>query len=111
MSSTIEELGISYEEEGIEVIKELDKAVLTKGTWATLVFRYQQWEPAKEAYSEDKYTIRRYRKMKGEYRAQSKFNISNAEQARKLIEILREWTGDGSAEEAKVEVEVKKKKK
>lgn len=99
MSSTIEELGISYEEEGIEVIKELDKAVLTKGTWATLVFRYQQWEPAKEAYSEDKYTIRRYRKMKGEYRAQSKFNISGAEQARKLIEILREWIGDEGTEE------------
>ena len=47
MSSTIEELSVAYEEEGIEVIKELDKAVLTKGTWATLVFRYQQWEPAK----------------------------------------------------------------
>lgn len=92
MSSTIEELSVAYEEEGIEVIRELDKAVLTKGTWATLVFRYQQWEPAKEAYSEDKYTIRRYRKMKGEYRAQSKFNISGREQAIKLIEILQEWT-------------------
>lgn len=91
MSSTIEELTINYEEDGIEVVRELDKAVLTKGTWATLVFRYQQWEPAKEAYSEDKYTIRRYRKLKGEYRAQSKFNISNREQAEKLIAILQEW--------------------
>jgi len=91
MSSTIEELTINYEEDGIEVVKELDKAVLTKGTWATLVFRYQQWEPAKEAYSEDKYTIRRYRKLKGEYRAQSKFNISGKEQAQKLIVILEEW--------------------
>lgn len=91
MSSTIEELTVNYEEDGIEVVKELDKAVLTKGTWATLVFRYQQWEPAKEAYSDDKYTIRRYRKMQGEYRAQSKFNISGKEQARKLVEILEEW--------------------
>ena len=93
MSSTIEELTISYEEEGVEIIKELDKEVLTKGTWATIVYRYQQWEPAKEAYSEDKYTIRRYRKMKGEYRAQSKFNISGKEQARKLVEILEQWMG------------------
>mgnify|MGYP003623553328 CR=1 FL=1 len=93
MSSTIEELSISYEEDGIEVIKELDKEVLTKGTWATIVYRYQQWEPAKESYSEDKYTIRRYRKMKGEYRAQSKFNISGKEQARKLVDILEEWMG------------------
>ncbi len=102
MSSTIEELSVAYEEEGIEVIKELDKAVLTKGTWATLVFRYQQWEPAKEAYSEDKYTIRRYRKMKGEYRAQSKFNVSGREQALKLIEILQEWTKDGKEDDAGV---------
>ena len=102
MSSTIEELSVAYEEEGIEVIKELDKAVLTKGTWATLVFRYQQWEPAKEAYSEDKYTIRRYRKMKGEYRAQSKFNVSGREQALKLIEILQEWTKDGQEDDAGV---------
>ena len=99
MSSTIEELSVAYEEEGIEVVRELDKAVLTKGTWATLVFRYQQWEPAKEAYSEDKYTIRRYRKMKGEYRAQSKFNISGREQALKLIEILQEWTKETQAQE------------
>ena len=91
MSSTIEELTVNYEEDGVEVVRELDKAVLTKGTWATLVFRYQQWEPAKEAYSEDKYTIRRYRKMGGEYRAQSKFNVSGKEQAQKLIDILGEW--------------------
>jgi len=91
MNSTIEELTVNYEEDGIEVIRELDKAVLTKGTWATIVYRYQQWEPAKEAYSEDKYTIRRYRKMKGEYRAQSKFNISGKEQAEKLVDILQQW--------------------
>lgn len=94
MNSTIEELTVNYEEDGIEVIRELDKAVLTKGTWATIVFRYQQWEPAKEAYSEDKYTIRRYRKMKGEYRAQSKFNISGKEQAGKLVEILQQWINE-----------------
>ena len=111
MSSTIEELSVAYEEEGIEVVKELDKAVLTKGTWATLVFRYQQWEPAKEAYSEDKYTIRRYRKMKGEYRAQSKFNISGREQALKLIEILQEWTGEGEARKPQEDTTKTKRKK
>ncbi len=110
MFESVEELSIAYEEEGIEVIKELDKAVLTKGSWATLMFRYQQWEPAKEAYSEDKYTIRRYRKIKGEYRAQSKFNISGREQAIKMIEILREWT-KGTAEEPAEKKTTGKRKK
>jgi hypothetical protein len=91
MNDTLEALTVSYEEDGLEVIRELDKAVLSKGTWATLVFRYQQWEENKNAYSGDKYTIRRYRKMGGEYRQQSKFNISGRDQAQKLIAILQEW--------------------
>ena len=91
MAESIEELTINYEEDGIEVVKELDKAVLSKGAWTTIVFRYQQWEPAKEAYSKDRYSIRRYKKVSGVYKAQSKFNISSSEQAEKLIAILQEW--------------------
>ncbi|WP_027186873.1 hypothetical protein [Desulfovibrio cuneatus] len=91
MSATIEELTVNYEEDGIEVVKELDKAVLSKGAWATVVYRYQQWEKAKEAYSEDKYVIRRYQKVDGMYRVKSKFNISSKDQATKLVEILSGW--------------------
>jgi tRNA splicing ligase len=91
MAETIEELTINYEEDGIDLVKELDKAVLSKGAWTTIVFRYQQWESAKQAYSKDRYSIRRYKKIGGEYKAQSKFNISSNEQAEKLIAILREW--------------------
>ncbi|MCL1939174.1 MAG: hypothetical protein FWG04_00740 [Desulfovibrionaceae bacterium] len=91
MAESIEELTINYEEDGIDVVKELDKAVLSKGAWTTIVFRYQQWEPAKQAYSKDRYSIRRYKKIGGEYKAQSKFNISSNEQAEKLIAILQEW--------------------
>jgi len=91
MNATVDDLTINYEEDGLLVVKELDKAVLTKGAWATIVFRYQQWEKAKDAYSDDRYTIRRYKKLQGEYRAQSKFNISSPEQAAKLIDILGAW--------------------
>ena len=91
MSATIEELTVNYEEDGIEVVKELDKAVLSKGAWATGVYRYQQWEKAKDAYSDDKYVIRRYQKVDGTYRVKSKFNISSKDQATKLVEILSAW--------------------
>ena len=94
----MDELTINYEEDGILIVKELDKAVLTKGAWATVVFRYQQWEKAKDAYSDDRYTIRRYKKTQGEYRAQSKFNISSRDQATKLIDILNEWVKAGPTE-------------
>ena len=74
MAETIDEITINYEEDGIMVVKELDKEVLSKGAWTTIIFRYQQWERGKEKYSDDRFTIRRYRKMKGAYSQQSKFN-------------------------------------
>lgn len=95
MAETIDEITINYEEDGVQVVKELDKVVLTKGAWSTIIFKYQQWEKAKNAYSEDKYTIRRYRKVKGAYSQQSKFNISGQKQAGQLADILKKWSGEG----------------
>lgn len=92
MAETIDEITINYEEDGIQVVKEIDKVVLTKGAWSTIIFKFQQWEKAKEKYSDDKYTIRRYRKMKGAYSQQSKFNISGKKQAGQLAEILAKWS-------------------
>ncbi len=94
MAATIEDITINYEEDGVLVVKELDKVVLSKGAWTTIMFRYQQWEDKKEDYSADRYTIRRYRKMNGEYRQQSKFNISSPDQATKIIEALQGWINE-----------------
>lgn len=91
MAATVDELTIQYEEDGVVVVKEIDKSVLSKGAWATVVFRYQEWDRAKETYGPDKYTIRRYKKSGGDYRQQSKFTISSPDQARKLIDVLEAW--------------------
>lgn len=91
MAETVEDLTVTYVEDGVETTKELDKVVLSKGSWATLLFRYQEWDRAKEVYGPEKYTIRRYQKRSGEYRQQSKFNISSAAQARALIAALEGW--------------------
>jgi hypothetical protein len=92
MVAHVDELTIDYTEDGVLVVKELDKAVLTRGAWSTVVFKYQEWSRPKEDYGPVKFTIRRYRKRNDEYRQQSKFNISSADQARQLIEILGNWT-------------------
>ena len=91
MAETVDELTVSYNEGGVEVVKELDKAILSKGGWATVLFRYQEWDRAKEAYGAEKYTIRRYQKRSGEFRQQSKFNISSKAQAQALIDALQNW--------------------
>ena len=92
MASTPEELSISYTEDGTEIVKELDKVILSKGAWTTILFRYQEWNRAKDSYGPDKYSIRRYQKRSGEYLPKSKFNISSKEQAKAIIEALQNWT-------------------
>jgi hypothetical protein len=91
MSDTPETLTVEYEENGQILIRELDKAVLSKGAWTTILFRYQELDASTDAYGPDKYVIRRYKKSGGEYRMQSKFNISSSDQARKIVEVLSGW--------------------
>ncbi len=92
MAETVNDISITYEEDGQVLVKEIDKEILSSGAWATIVFRYQDLDKAKGEYGPDKYTIRRYQKRDGQYQAKSKFNISSAGQAKKLIEVLQKWT-------------------
>ncbi len=94
MAETVEELTVTYEDDGIETVKQLDKKVLTKGAWATVIYRYKDWNRSKEEYSPDKFTIRRYQKRDGEYQQKSKFNISSEKQAREIITALQDWLGE-----------------
>jgi hypothetical protein len=94
MASTPDELTINWNEGGIDTVKELDKKILSKGAWTTILFRYQDWVPSKEEYSKEKYSIRRYQKRNGEYQQKSKFNISSPDQAQQLIEALQGWIKD-----------------
>ncbi len=94
MASSVDELTISYTEDGIEVVKELDKEILSKGAWSTVIFRYQDWNRSKGEYGPDKYSIRRYQKRNGEYMPKSKFNISSKDQAKSIIAALEKWTKD-----------------
>jgi hypothetical protein len=45
-------------------------------------------------WSEAKVRIQRYRKAKGRFSMQSKFNISSAKQAKKIVTQLQHWFAD-----------------
>lgn len=91
MASDVQELTVNYTEDDVLVVRELDKEILTKGAWSTVMYRYQDWDRAREAYGPEKYTIRRYQKTNNEYRQRSKFNISNRKQACQIIDALSRW--------------------
>jgi hypothetical protein len=94
MSATIEDLTINYEEDGVQVVKETGKEVLSKGAWTTILYRFQNLDRKTGEFGKDMFTIRRYQKRQGEYVMKSKFNISSSEQAKKIIEILEKWTSE-----------------
>lgn len=94
MTTTPDELTVSYKDGDQELVKELDKKILSKGAWTTIIYRYQDWNNTKQEYGPDKFTIRRYQKRNGEYQQKSKFNISSKDQALKIIDALNDWVKD-----------------
>jgi hypothetical protein len=91
MAETLEELTYDYEEEGTLVRKEIGRAVLTKGGWATLMFLFQELDRASGKFRAPKMAIVRFKKSKGVYRKQSSFNISSEKQARQIAEVFETW--------------------
>ena len=91
MAETLEELTYDFEDEGVLVRKEIDRAVLTKGSWATVMFLYQELDRAKGKFRPPKMAIVRFKKAKGAYLKQSSFNISNEKQARQISEVFERW--------------------
>ena len=99
-AETIDQITIRYEEDGKEVVREIAKEVLTRGSWTTIVFRYQDFDQKKGDFGPIKASIRRYQKSGGEYKQRSKFNISGGKQARQIASLLQKWFPEGDAEDS-----------
>lgn len=96
MAETIDDISIEYVEDEKVVVKQLDKNILTRGNWTTIMFLYQEMDKKTEQYGAPKVSIRRYQKRNGVYRQQSKFNISSAKQAKEMIAALNKWYDDNA---------------
>ena len=91
MAESIEELTIHYEEDGRVLRKEIGKEVLSKGSWATIMYLYQDLDRKTEEYGHQKVSIRRYQKREGSFIPRSKFEISSANQARAICAKIQDW--------------------
>lgn len=91
MAETLEELTYDYEEDGTLVRKEIDRVVLTKGGWATMMFLFQELDRKRGQFRAPKMAIVRFKKSKGSYRKQSSFNISSEKQARQIAAVFDQW--------------------
>ncbi|RMH43303.1 MAG: hypothetical protein D6689_05480 [Deltaproteobacteria bacterium] len=97
MAETLDELTYDYEDEGRLVRKELDREVLSKGAWATVMFKFQELDRKTDQWRPPKVAIVRYKKSGGQYRKQSSFNISSEKQAHAIVDTIERWFPRGGA--------------
>lgn len=98
MVENIDDITVTYEEDGQVVVEELDKVILTRGGWTTILFKLRQWEARKEEFGKPKFSLRRYQKSGGVFRQRSKFDISSEDQARQIVEALSKWVDEDGGE-------------
>lgn len=89
----VEDICVAFndEESGEVVIKELDKVILSKGAWPTIMFLYQDRDQKTGEFTEPKVSLRKYRKMQGLFKPQGKFKITGKAQAEAIIDVLKKW--------------------
>ena len=92
MTETIDGISIDWKDEsGQHLVKQVRKEVLTGGAWATVMFMYQDLDKRRGEFGPMKIRVARYQKQGGKYMPRSKFNISSAKQAKRIIEIIQNW--------------------
>ena len=101
--ATVEELTITREEsDRFAPRKELKKAVITKGAWSTVAYKFEELKKSKKGEEwVVKYSLVRYRKLKGVFRFQKEFAISNADHVKLIRDAFSEFLeSEPAAEEA-----------
>jgi len=91
---SVEELTVQFEKDGVVLVEELGKVVLSSGNWATILFRFREFDEKEGVFLEEKFALRRYQKRRGGYAVHSRFTISNVTQAKQVQKALSEWTQD-----------------
>ncbi|SFD04852.1 hypothetical protein SAMN05660831_00599 [Thiohalospira halophila DSM 15071] len=94
MAEAIDDLTVAYHEGSEEVVRELDKAVLTRGAWTTILFKYTELDRKTGDFGQTRFTIRRYQKRGDSFIPKSRFNISSVDQAKKIRDTLDGWIAE-----------------
>lgn len=90
MATDIDELTIQYEEDGQVLVEELDKMILNRGAWTTILFLYREWNAKTEEYSQPKAGLRRYQKTGGVFRKRDAINLTEKNLPEMLTQ-LKTW--------------------
>ncbi len=104
MAENINDITINYEEDGEQVVEELEKVILNRGAWTSILFRYRERERQSGQMGPAKATLRRYQKYQGVFKKRDAINLS-AETARTLVDTLEKWLAEGQLGKGQTESE------
>lgn len=97
MATDVDALTVHWEEDGEVKVRELAKQVLSTGSWATIMFLFQEKDPRSGEFRAPKVAFRRYQKARGGWRFHSKFHLSSTAQAQLVAETITGWMPQMSA--------------
>ncbi len=96
--SDIDALTVQWSDEtGTVIVNELEKKVVQRGSWATVVFKYEERDRKTQEMVGPKFAIRRYRSRGDRYEVHAKFVLTGEDQARDVARALLDWVEDTSA--------------
>jgi len=87
----LEGITFDYEKNGVQVRKQISKKIISStGSWATIAFKHQDLSCASGEFKNPRVTIARFKKSNGTWKKQSGFNVNSSDQAKGIIDFLRE---------------------
>ncbi|MCB2189542.1 MAG: hypothetical protein KQJ78_24250 [Deltaproteobacteria bacterium] len=90
MSGEIDEVTIQYEEDGEVLVEEMEKVILHKGAWSTVMFLYREKDKKTGEFGQAKVSLRRFQKRGGVQRKMDTVNLTT-KTAPVVIAKLQEW--------------------
>lgn len=94
MAENINDITVNYEEEGELLVEELEKVILNRGAWTSILFRYRERDRQTGQMGPPKATLRRFQKYQGVFKKRDAINLS-ADTARTLVATLTKWLDEG----------------
>jgi hypothetical protein len=108
----VEELTITREgDDRMAPRRQLKKQVISTGAWALVAYKFEELKVTKAGEEWIvKYSLVRYRKLKGVFNFKKEFAFSKPEYIRGIADAFSEWLAEEDAEKDTVKDTVKDKK-
>jgi hypothetical protein len=88
---TLDDLTYDVEDDGVLARRQLDRVILSRGAWATVMFLYEELDRETGAYRAPKIAVVRFQKWRGVYRKHASLTLADGAEAQAFVATLGAW--------------------